>query len=83
MILSLYNYSDSSGTSDAVCIVQIGPKSRLSKSTYNQPETNNALWEKSFIFDGVWLTEKEFASEKIAFKVFDRNYFLRNELIGK
>lgn len=69
-------------TSDSLCIVQIGPNAGIQEQTETKYETVNPVWEAKFVFEGVELSDVDFQREKLSIKVYSRNDFFSNDLIG-
>ena len=42
----------------------------------------NCVWEKVYSFDYMQMTKEQFEHEKLGFKIYDKNHFLRNQVIG-
>lgn len=71
---------DSQGTSDPfVKIYWANWDPQISTRLY---ETNNAVWNQTFIFDKVSLNRLELETMELIFEVYDYNAFMPNELIG-
>mmetsp|Transcript_8495 Transcript_8495/g.16195 ORF Transcript_8495/g.16195 Transcript_8495/m.16195 type:complete len:1348 (-) Transcript_8495:95-4138(-) len=73
---------DDNHMSDPMTLVQIGPVTGQRRWTEVKRTSINVVWETRFIFNGIRLTSTQFDKEKIHFKVYDRNTFFRNALIG-
>ncbi len=73
---------DSTNVSDIHCVVTIGPTSRLKRVTRTKYETQNTVFNETYVFEGVLLTDEERAREKIGLNLYDRNTFLANTRIG-
>ena len=63
-------------------MIKIGPHSKIRKSSATKYSTVNALWDTTYMFEDVMLTDEEFGTEKVTIGAYDRNALFKNELIG-
>jgi hypothetical protein len=70
------------GTAQPICVVEVGPTIHRHQKTDVKKDSLNCVWEKHMSFDGMMLTEEQFQHEKLAFKIYDKSHFTRNQVIG-
>eukprot|EP00466_Bigelowiella_natans_P007748 jgi/Bigna1/131767/aug1.15_g6475 len=74
---------DSNHTSDVHCEVAIGPTSGMKRTTFTKYETVDMVFNETYVFEGVMLTDDEWKREKVAFTLYNRNSFVPNKSIGE
>lgn len=79
---ALFIRSNDDGAAQPICVVDVGPTIHRSQKTDVKVNCLNCVWEKMFSFDSLRLTEEQFEHEKLAFKIYDKSHFTRNEVIG-
>ena len=55
----------------------------LQQQTEITRDAVNVVWDQTFVFEDVMLTQDEFERENIVIQIFDANVFVRNKLIGQ
>lgn len=73
---------DATGMSDLMVELELGPSAHRRKWTEVKPQSVSAVWKQSFFFHDIMLSEGEFLREKVVFRVYNRNDFRANDVLG-
>mmetsp|Transcript_4252 Transcript_4252/g.6336 ORF Transcript_4252/g.6336 Transcript_4252/m.6336 type:complete len:1428 (-) Transcript_4252:52-4335(-) len=74
--------SGSSNTAHVYIQVVVGPSSNLASSSRIRNDVVNVVYNETYSFENVMLSEDEFLREKVVIRVYDKNTFVPNSLIG-
>jgi hypothetical protein len=75
-------FRNDDGTAQPICVVEVGPTVHRAQKTDVKVNCLNCVWEKMFSYENLRMTDEQFEHEKLAFKIYDKSHFTRNEVIG-
>jgi hypothetical protein len=78
----IYHTRQDNSAANPICVIDVGPTMGRQVTTGVKTDCINCVWEKIYSFDYMQMTKEQFEHEKLGFKIYDKNHFLRNQVIG-